>query len=71
MKNKQLGKEKVKPEDNVIVEITEEFIQEFIEHNYERKLTASELEDLRWAIWEQTGDLMDWIYQGAMKVVRK
>lgn len=70
-KNKQLSLGMKAPEDKVIIEITEDFIQQFAEDNCDRKLTPAELEELSWVVWEQEQDLLDWIYSGAMKVMNK
>lgn len=70
-KDKRLSAEKVAPENNVIIGITEEWIQEFLKENLGRKLTTSELEDLRDVMWDQDSTLCDWVYFAALEVTGK
>ncbi|OGK49797.1 hypothetical protein A3A56_03880 [Candidatus Roizmanbacteria bacterium RIFCSPLOWO2_01_FULL_40_32] len=64
MARKQMANKitKESKDDQVVIEITRGYIQDFVEANYERKLTESELKELSWLVWNEGDyDLMCWI----------
>jgi hypothetical protein len=58
-----------KDKEKIIAVITEEYVQEFVEANYKRRLTKSELEELECLLWEGDCELMDWLDYGVRQIV--
>lgn len=58
----QNNKQKKNKDEQVIIEIPRIYIQDFIEANYGRKLTESELKELSWLVWDDSDEyLLYWI----------
>ena len=56
--------------DRIIIGISQGYIQDFVEANYGRKLTGSELEELSWLVWDNgDDDLLNWISKAVNQVL--
>jgi len=59
-----------KKKEKIIAVITEEFVQQFVEDNYKRRLTKSELEELECLLWDDGHwELMSWLDYGVRQIV--
>lgn len=66
--NKQMANK----DEQIIILITRGYIQEFVEANYDRKLTEQELKELRWLVWDEGDyDLMCWIDAAVRQIIKK
>lgn len=58
-------------DDHIIIAIHRGYIQEFVEANYGRKLTESELDELSWLVWDEGDyDLMCWIDAAVREIIK-
>jgi succinate dehydrogenase flavin-adding protein (antitoxin of CptAB toxin-antitoxin module) len=67
----KLNSETTNKDDHIIIGIRRLYIQEFVEANYGRKLTESELEELSWLVWENDWDLMQWLDEAIGQIVEE
>lgn len=69
---KKLNEQIKDKNDQIIIFITRGYIQEFVESNYGRKLTDTELEELSWLVWEE-GDyeLMCWLDTAINQIIKE
>lgn len=57
---------------DIVISITREYIQEFVEANYGRQLTEHELDKLCWLVWEYDDhDLVHWLDAAINQIVKE
>lgn len=56
--------------EQIIIPIVRGYIQEFVESNYDRKLTEAELEKLSWLVWEGGEQyIWDWLDNAIREII--
>jgi len=58
-------------DEQIIIPIVRGYIQEFVESNYDRRLTEMELEKLSWLVWE-VGEqhIWDWLDNAVREIIK-
>lgn len=59
------------PEGGIVAVISKEYIQGFMQDNYDFKLSNDELNELKQLIWEQEYDLMRWIDEAVRELLEQ
>lgn len=67
---KKFNEQMADKDEEIIIPITKGYIQQFVEDNYGRKLTESELEELSWSVWEEENCyLWDWLDEAIRQII--
>jgi len=55
----------------IVIGIPKGYIQDFVEANYGRRLTESELKELSWLVWDDwDSDLLNWIGAAVDQIIK-
>ena len=66
----KLNQHMANKDDHIIIAIRRLYIQEFVEANYGRELTETELEELTWLVWENDWELMQWLDEAIREIMK-